>query len=144
PDLTAANAVHVLLSDVYARDVSSADQDRYFGAAAEAVFEAIVHRPLRAAGLMAGRSRAAGERPLLGGGARPAENRLLHGPVLTGQLPASDGTRPTVGIFLNDGSGAKLGYYLTQAAELTVVPGCRGDLRREMRLRVTLGSTAPG
>jgi hypothetical protein len=143
PDLTAANAVRVLLSEVYARDVSSADQDRYFGAAARAVFHAVVHRRLPATKLMVQLARAAGERRLLVWSAHPAENALLAGTVLTGVLPAEDGTRPTVGIFLNDGSGAKLGYYLTQAAELRVVPRCRPDRRREMTLRVTLGSVAP-
>jgi len=60
-----------------------------------------------------------------------------------GALPASDGTDPTVGVFLNDGSGAKLGYYLTHGAELAVTPACRRDGRREITLRVRLGSTAP-
>jgi hypothetical protein len=143
PDLTAANAVRVLLSDVYARKVSSTDQDRYFGAAAKAVFQAVVQRPLQPAKLVTELGRAAGERRLLVWSAHPAENRLLAGTVLTGVLPTTDGARPTVGIFLNDGSGAKLGYYLTQSAELTVAPGCRTDRRREMKLRVTLGSTAP-
>lgn len=142
-DLTAANAVRVLLSEIYARDVSSADQDRYFGTAAKAVFEAVVDRPLSPARLLAQLARAAGERRLLIWSAHPEENELLAGSVLTGVLPAGDGARPTVGIFLNDGSGAKLGYYLTQAAELRVVPGCGPDRRREMKLRITLGSTAP-
>ena len=56
-------------------------------------------------------------------------------------LPESE-TVPTVGVFLNDGSGAKLGYYLTHSAVLTV-GDCRRDGRRELRLRVTLKSTAP-
>jgi hypothetical protein len=103
----------------------------------------VLQRPLQPAKLTAELGRAAGERRLLVWSARPAENRLLAGTVLTGVLPVSDGARPTVGIFLNDGSGAKLGYYLTQSAELTVTPECRSDRRREMKLRVTLGSTAP-
>ena len=49
---------------------------------------------------------------------------------------------PTVGVFLNDGSGAKLGYYLRPSATLAV-GDCRPDGRRELRLRVTLRSSAP-
>ena len=142
-DLTADNAVPVLLSRTYAQDVLPEEQDRYFGAAAKAVFHAVVQRPLNSSQLLAELARAAGERRLLVWSARPAENALLAGTVLTGVLPVNDGDRPTAGVFLNDGSGAKLGYYLTHSAELTVVPGCRPDRRREMRLRVTLGSTAP-
>jgi hypothetical protein len=142
-DLTAANAVPVLLSKSYARDISREKQDRYFGAAAKAVFQALVARPLDPQGLLAVLARAAGERRLLVWSAHPAENELLAGTMLTGVLPASDGAQPTVGVFLNDGSGAKLGYYLTQSAKLAVEAGCRADGRRRLKLRVTLGSTAP-
>jgi hypothetical protein len=142
-DLTAANAVPVLLSKTYDEDVPLDVQDRYFGAAAKAVFQAVVQRPLDPSKLLAELARAAGERRLLVWSAHPAENQMLAGTVLTGVLPDSDGTRPTVGVFLNDGSGAKLGYYLTQSADLAVAGGCRADGRRELTLRVTLGSTAP-
>jgi hypothetical protein len=142
-DLTAANAVPVLLSRMYAREVSLEEQDRYFGAAAKAVFEAVVQRAFNPSKLLAELARAAGERRLLVWSARPAESKLLAGTVLEGVMPASDGAQPTVGVFLNDGSGAKLGYYLTQSADLAVAGGCRADGRRELTLRVTLGSTAP-
>jgi hypothetical protein len=142
-DLTAVNAVSVLLSKSYARDISHEQQDRYFGAAAKAVFQALVARPLDPQKLLTVLARAAGERRLLVWSARPAENELLAGTVLAGVMPASDGSQPTVGVFLNDGSGAKLGYYLTQTADLAVEAGCRADGRRRLKLRVVLGSTAP-
>jgi hypothetical protein len=142
-DLTAANAVSVLLSKSYARDISYEKQDQYFGAAAKAVFQALVARPLDPQKLLAVLARAAGERRLLVWSAHPADNELLAGTVLSGVMPASDGAQPTVGVFLNDGSGAKLGYYLTQSAELAVEAGCRADGRRRLKLRVVLGSTAP-
>ena len=62
--------------------------------------------------------------------------------MLEGRLPADTASSPTVGVFLNDGTGAKLSYYLTQAAALTVGP-CGGDGGRELHLKLTLGSTAP-
>jgi hypothetical protein len=142
-DLTEANTVSVLLSKSYARDISTDKQDEYFGAAAKAVFQALVARPLDPPKLLAVLARAAGERRLLVWSAHPAENELLAGTVLAGVLPSSDGAQPTVGVFLNDGSGAKLGYYLTQSADLAVEAGCRADGRRRLKLRVVLGSTAP-
>lgn len=141
--LTAANAVSVLLSRIYAGDISPARQDEYFAAAARAGFQALVSRPLDPPALEDALARAAGERRVLMWSARPDENSLFESTVLAGALPASDGTDPTVGVFLNDGSGAKLGYYLTHGAELAVTPACRRDGRRELTLRVTLGSTAP-
>jgi hypothetical protein len=140
--LSADNAVRVLLSDVYAGDAPAAVQDEYFAAAAAATFDALVAGGADPRTALAQLDRAAGERRVLLWSAHPAEQRLLAGTVLAGILPAADGQRPTVGVFLNDGSGAKLGYYLTQAAELRAGQ-CRTDGRRELRLRVTLGSTAP-
>jgi hypothetical protein len=140
PRLTAGNAVPTLLSDVYKEPESA--QDAYFAAAAAAVFGALVGGAADPGTALTELARAAGERRVLLWSAREPEQRLIAGTVLAGELPAADGLRPTVGVFLNDGSGAKLGYYLTQAAELAVT-GCRADGRRELRLRVTLGSTAP-
>lgn len=141
--LTAENAVPFLLSGIYAGDISPQRQDEYFAAAARATFQALASRPLNPSALLDSLAKAAGERRVLVWSARADENDLFESTVLAGVLPASDGTHPTVGVFLNDGSGAKLGYYLTHSAKLAVTPTCRRDGRREITLRVTLGSTAP-
>lgn len=141
--LTADNAVPLLLSQIYAADVSLEQQDQYFTAAARATFRTLVGRSVDPAGLMGALIRAARERRVLMWSARAEENRLVAGTVLAGVLPLRDGVNPTIGLFLNDGSGAKLGYYLTHAAEAGVTPRCRTDGRRELTLRVVLGSTAP-
>jgi hypothetical protein len=47
-----------------------------------------------------------------------------------------------VGLFLNDGSGGKLSYYLTMAAALSA-GDCTGEGGRELHLKFTVGSTAP-
>jgi uncharacterized protein DUF4012 len=141
--LSSANAVSLLLSRIYAGGLSAEQQDRYFAEAARAVFRALVSRPVDPTALAGGLVRAAGERRVLVWSARADENRLLDNTVLAGSLPPTDGRNPTVGVFLNDGSGAKLGYYLTHSADIAVTPTCRRDGRREITLRVGLGSTAP-
>ena len=143
PELTAKNAVAVLLSDTYARPGPLSQQDEYFLAAATATFEALMSRPLEPADLLDPLARAARERRILFWSADPVVQQAVSGTVLGGVLPASDGAQPTVGVFLNDGSGAKLGYYLTQSAKVTVGSGCRADGRRGLKLRIVLGSTAP-
>jgi hypothetical protein len=143
PTLTLENAVRVLLSETYSEDISPVEQNRYFAAAARSVFQAIMQRPIDPAGMLADLSKAAGERRLLVWSADAAEQRSLTDTMLGGQLPLSDGARPTVGVFLNDGSASKLGYYLTHTAELAVLDGCPAAGRRKLGLRVTLGSTAP-
>jgi hypothetical protein len=140
--LTADNAVRVLLSEVYAEAPSGEAQDGYFAAATVAAFDALVGGRADPRTTIDELARAAGERRTLLWSARPAEQRLISGTVLAGELPTDDGEHPVVGVFLNDGSGAKLGYYLTQAAEVSVGER-RADGRCEIRVRVTLGSTAP-
>ncbi|HEV2087209.1 MAG TPA: DUF4012 domain-containing protein [Cryptosporangiaceae bacterium] len=140
--LTAANAVRLLLVDSYARTGSAAEKDRFFAGAARATFDALVRGTGDPQVAFRGLVRASGERRLLVWNARPDEQRLLSGTVLEGSLPSADGPRPTVGVFLNDGTGAKLSVYLRPAAHLEA-GRCRDDGRRELRLRVTLTSAAP-
>ncbi|MBO4209092.1 DUF4012 domain-containing protein [Micromonospora echinofusca] len=138
--LAAATVTRTLLSDTYQR-LNPREQDEYFAASAMAVFNSLLGRTVEPRAVLAALDRAVTERRLLFWSARPAEQRELAGTRVGGVLPAHEDT-PTVGVFLNDGSGAKLGWYLHPAATLTV-GGCRPDGRRELRLRVTLRSTAP-
>ncbi|MFG1608612.1 DUF4012 domain-containing protein [Actinoplanes sp. NPDC049265] len=140
--LTADNAVRVLLSEAYAKYPEPTAQDAYFARAARATFEALIKGQGDAKGMVTQLGRAAGERRLLMWSADPAEQQILAGTVLEGRLPVDDPASPTVGVFLNDGTGAKLSYYLTQTAALTV-GACDEDGGREMHLKLTLGSTAP-
>jgi hypothetical protein len=140
--LTADNAVRMLLSQVYAGATSSAAQDAYFATAARAAFEALTRRPGDPRGLATQLMRAVDERRVLFWSAAPEEQKAIEGTAVAGTLPADDGATPTVGVFLNDGSGAKLGYYLTQSVDVTT-GACTDDGRRELRMRLTLGSTAP-
>jgi hypothetical protein len=140
--LTADNAVRLLLSDVYAKYPQPAEQDAYFAGAARATFDALLKGQGEPKGMLAQLARAAGERRLLVWSADEQEQASLNGTVLQGRLPDSDGASPTVGVFLNDGSGAKLSYYLNQTADLGV-GACADDGSRELKLRLTLASTAP-
>ncbi|BCJ54231.1 hypothetical protein Asp14428_57060 [Actinoplanes sp. NBRC 14428] len=140
--LTADNAVRVLLSEAYAKYPDPADQDAYFAKAARATFQALIKGQGDAKGMVTQLARAAGERRLLMWTADATEEAALAGTVLEGRLPSDPATRPTVGVFLNDGTGAKLSYYLTHAADLTV-GDCDEEGGREFHLKVTLGSTAP-
>jgi hypothetical protein len=138
--LAADKVVQTVLSDSYQRMENDA-QDAFFAASAAAVFDALVTKNVNPKGLLSAFDRAVTERRILFWSARPEEQRTIGDSRMAGVLPEKD-TVPTVGVFLNDGSGAKLGYYLRPAATLTV-GDCRADGRREIRLRVTLRSSAP-
>jgi hypothetical protein len=141
PALTADSVVRVLLAETYARLREAEDQDRYYAAAARATFQAMTGGAFPAAKALAALQRAAGERRVLAWSADPVEQAGIVGTVLEGALPGRTAPAPSVGVFLNDGSGAKLGYYLRPAAEL--VAACEPDGRLRLRLTVRLRSTAP-
>ncbi|WBB52703.1 DUF4012 domain-containing protein [Verrucosispora sp. WMMD573] len=138
--LSAENAVRTLLSDTYQR-MSPEEQDGFFAGAAATVFDTLFARNVHPNGLLSAFDRSMQERRILFWSARPEEQRTFGDSRMAGTLPEQD-TVPTVGVFLNDGSGAKLGYYLRQTADL-MVGDCHADGRRELSLRVTLRSTAP-
>jgi hypothetical protein len=142
PPLTAERAIPMLLSEAYARSANSAAQDLYFANAAKAVFDVLSSGSVNPALAIASLAQAAGERRLLLWSASQQDRDAIAGTVLEGALPLDDGPRPTVGVFLNDGSGAKLGYYLRASVDITT-DHCRRDGRRGLKLRVTLRSTAP-
>ncbi|MFC7548903.1 DUF4012 domain-containing protein [Plantactinospora sp. GCM10030261] len=137
--LTSATAVKALLSDVYRQP--SEKQDGYFARATKAVFDALLTRPLDMRAVVTALGQSVAERRLLFWSAHPEEQKTIAGTAIAGILPDQE-TTPRVGVFLNDGTGAKLSYYLRPEATLSVAD-CRPDGRRELRLRVTLGSTAP-
>src|SRR5690606_25757179 len=113
----------------------------FFAASTVAVFRAIWERPIRLRPLAMAIRDVVAERRLLFWSAREDEQAQLVDTPLGGVLPEREDV-PTVGVFLNDGSGAKLGYYLSNRAELTV-GACVMDGRRELSLRVSISSRAP-
>ncbi|MEN3614630.1 DUF4012 domain-containing protein [Plantactinospora sp. ZYX-F-223] len=141
PTLTASTAVRTLLSDAYRRIDEPAKQDKYFAVSARAVFDALLKRSVNPRAVVQAVNAAVAERRILFWSAHASEQRELVDTRLAGVLPERESVHD-VGVFLNDGSGAKLGYYLHRSAELTV-GDCRADGSRELHLRLTLRSSAP-
>lgn len=138
--LTSTNAVDTLLSGVYARYPIPAQQDAFFSAAAAAVFTRVAHGGFAPTAMISALANAGTERRILLWSAHPEEQKLIEQTALAGTLPA--GPAPTYGVYLNDATGAKMGYYL----RLHVASGqavCRKDGRPNSRVIVTLTNTAP-
>nr|WP_232534213.1 DUF4012 domain-containing protein [Plantactinospora sp. KBS50] len=138
--LTSGTAVRELLVDIYRR-ATPAEQDSYYAHSAKAVFNALLTRAVDLPAMATALGRALAERRLLFWSAHPAEQAVVADTRIGGVLPERE-TQPTIGVFLNDGTGAKLSYYLKGTANLTA-GDCRPDGAREYALRVTLASTAP-
>ena len=140
--LTAQNAVQLLLNTVYLELEDPADQDAFFGATADRVFDAVVTGRGGSAATVEALARSAGEGRLMVWSAHPGEQALLAGTALSGELTGSRGDSPVVGVYLNDGTAAKMGYYLrTDVAARTV--RCLPGGGQQVAVTVTLTSTAP-
>lgn len=140
--LTADNAVQLLLNQIYLVEEDPSVQNGYFAGAARKVFDALAAGQGDAAGVLGGLSRAGSERRLLVWSRHEQEQRLLDDTRLGGALPVEPDTSPFVGVYLNDGTAAKMQYYLDH--DVTVKPvSCNPEERQELRVTLTLTSNAP-
>lgn len=140
--LTATNAVSLLMNRVYFEYPAPALQDAFFGGATLAVFNRLTKGQVPGEALASALSRGASEHRLLLWSARPDEQARLSPTVLSGQLPTAEPNSPTVGIFLNSAAPSKMSYYLQRTARLSEEPR-RADGQRDLRVRLALTSTAP-
>lgn len=152
--LTSENAVPLLLNEVYARYPNPRDQDAFFAATAAVVFETIADGAAEPATLIQALARAGSERRLFMWSADPAEQAILDGATIQGDLPVTDDALTQFGVYLNDGTGSKMDYYTEATAAVgwcdastAFTQNLRpGEYLREDPLAtvsVTLRSTAP-
>jgi hypothetical protein len=71
----------------------------------------------------------------------PEEQELLAPTKVGGALPTEPAAGPRVGVYLNDGSGNKMSYYLRHRVDVAQTR-CDGD-RQYLEATVALRSTAP-
>ncbi|MHB8185488.1 MAG: DUF4012 domain-containing protein [Dermatophilaceae bacterium] len=140
--LTSKNAVQLLLNTVYLQIADPKAQDAFFAAASASVFHAIISGQGKPAAMVDALAQAAREGRLMVWSAHKDEQALLSGTVLSGALVGVQGDSPQIGVYLNDGSAAKIGYYLRTDVVATATQ-CRPDGSQEVTVRVTLTSTAP-
>jgi len=141
--ITADNLVSTLLSTAYQRfdENSQADRDAFLDNATGTVFSDVMSGKGDPRAIIDGLRKAAGERRVLVYSADRAEQTDIEQTGLAGSL-GSDPGKPSLGVFFNDGTAAKLGYYLNN--EIHVSEGeCRADGRRELQVRVVMKYDAP-
>ncbi len=139
--LTADKAVPLLLNQVYADIADPAQQNAFFAAVTEKVFGAVVSGQGQPKQLLDGLVTSASERRILLWSDHPREQQLLAPTRLAGALPRQAGEAPQVGVYLNDGSEAKLDYYLDYAVDVRST-GCRAG-RQHLAVTLSLRSEAP-
>jgi nitrate reductase NapE component len=140
--LSSDNAVQLLLSDVYAKYPDPTVQDLFFASAAKAVFDRVSTGGFDTKQFVAALTQGVGEGRVKLWSADHGEERRIAGTAIAGELPTVTAATREFGVYLNDGTGAKMDYYL----ERTVSVGtsvCRKDGRPTSVVQVTLKNTAP-
>jgi len=143
--LTAGNITQILLSTAYFLYPEGSDapaRDIFLADATAKAFAAVTNSPANAAQMLAGLKKGVAEHRVLLWSAIASEQKDLASTALVGSMPASDGTSPTVGVFRNDGTGGKLGYYAAGSAALTA-GSCDNGGRRALTVSVHLSYMAP-
>jgi hypothetical protein len=141
--VTADNLVPTLLSTAYDKfdEADQTQRDAFLSAATAKVFETVMTGGGDASAIVDGLRKAADERRVLIYSTDGAEQADISRTSLSGEL-STDPATPSIGVFLNDGTAAKLGYYLSSEAHVTA-GACRPDGRRELQVHVVMHSSAP-
>ncbi|KQS09163.1 hypothetical protein ASG04_09825 [Curtobacterium sp. Leaf183] len=140
--LTSDNAVKLLLSDVYAKYTDPTAQDAFFAAAASSVFEKVSSGSFDTKQFIAALTQGTSEGRLRLWSADQGEQRQIDDTAVAGSLPSATKATRQFGVYLNDGTGSKMDYYLDK----TVAVGssiCRKDGRPTSVVQVTIKNTAP-
>ncbi len=140
--LTSKNAEQLLMNTVYLKILEPEKQDEFFAATAGTVFKAMLAGQGKPAPVVDALARSAREGRVMAWSAHPEEQELLSGTVLSGELTGVDGTSPVIGVYLNDGTEAKIGYYLRTDVDATSTT-CHPDGSQSVHVRVSMTNTAP-
>jgi hypothetical protein len=140
-ELTSQGAVDMLLNQVYAQILDPTQQDDFFGAAARSVFTAVSSGQGQPAAVLENLVTSTDQRRILLWSARPAEQALLGPTRLGGALPTRASATPEVGVFLNNGGGSKLDYFLDNRVDVAS-DRCQAG-RQHLTVTVHLRSRVP-
>ncbi|MBO3088796.1 DUF4012 domain-containing protein [Cellulomonas dongxiuzhuiae] len=141
--LSADNVVSVLLNEVYLQIEDPAEQDAFFATTASAVFAAVAGGRGDSTGVIDALAEAARRGRLMVWAADEEEQARLGGTVLSGELRGRKGDEAVIGLFLNDGTQAKLGYYLEAAANVRSTE-CHADGSQRVNVGASFTYAPPG
>lgn len=140
--LSGENVVPTLLSDVYAKIAMPQYQDVYFAGVAKEVFGALSNGGKGdAKGLIEGISRGASEGRILLWSGISEEQSVIATYRVGGSITGPSVAPAQFGVYFNDGTGAKMDYYVKRTVQL--VRECSSDGYGQTTVRITSTNTAP-
>lgn len=140
-ELTGENVVPTLLSDVYAKIQQPKLQDTFFAGVAKEVFAALSSGKGEAKGLISGLTRGTEEGRVLVWSANTSEQAVISNYPLSGSIAGPSVSPAQFGVYFNDGTGAKMDYYVKRTVKL--IKECPADGYEQTRVRITSTNTAP-
>lgn len=140
-EISGENVVKTMLSDVYAKIEPSGLQDVYFAGVAKEIFASLSAGNGEAKALVKGIARGTEEgRVLVWSGQTDLQGILSKYP-LSGSISGPGVAPAQFGVYFNDGTGAKMDYYVKRTVRL--VKKCDMDGYEQITVRVTSINTAP-
>ncbi|MHC6229954.1 DUF4012 domain-containing protein [Arthrobacter sp. MMS24-T111] len=139
--LTGDNVVATLLSDVYGKIQQPKLQDAYFAGVAKEIFAALSSGKGEAKGLISGITRGAQEGRVLVWSADKSEQSIISKYALSGSVSGPSISPAQFGVYFNDGTGAKMDYYVTHTVQL--IKECQRDGYEQTTVRIKSTNTAP-
>lgn len=140
-ELTSSNVVQVLLSDVYAKIQPTRLQDLYFAGVAQQIFATLSEGNSDAKALLGALGRGAEESRVLVWSAAPQEQSIITRYPISGSIAGPSVSPAGFGVYFNDGTGAKMDYYVRRTVQL--VKECAKEGYEQMTVRITSTNTAP-
>lgn len=140
-ELNGSNVVKTLLSDVYSEIPRPQTQDAYFAGVAKEVFTALSSGKGDPKALIEGITRGSGEGRVLLWSANSDEQKIIANYALSGSISGPSVSPAQFGVYFNDGTGAKMDYYVKRTVQL--VKECAKDGYEQTTVRITSTNTAP-
>lgn len=140
-ELNEKNVVSTLLSTVYEEIERPELQDVYFAGAAKEIFSALADGDANAKGLVEGLTRGAEEGRVLIWSRFADEQAVVKKYAVSGSIMGPSVSPAQFGVYFNDGTGAKMDYYVKRTVQL--VKECPRNGYEQMTVRVTSKNTAP-
>lgn len=140
-EISGQNAVATLLSAVYAQIPDPKAQDAYFAGVAQEIFATLSSEEVDAKKLMSSVARGAEEGRILLWSAVESEQKVIARYPISGAVDRQSISPAEFGVFFNDGTGAKMDYYVKRTVQL--IKECPRDGYEQTTVRVTGTNRAP-
>ena len=135
--LTEDTLVSEVEHHAYLRYDDQVSQDAFFNAVADAAFDVFADGGGNPVDLVAGLIRGVNERRVLMNLFDPAAQEVIAETAIAGEVSETPTATPEVGVYLNDGTGAKMSVFLDHEVQVTSVSCENGRQTLAARLRVT-------